>query len=266
MNSIAIQFIDSHCHLDCLEGAEEMNGVKKYLDRAKENGVSDFLCVSIDMENYPKVKALSQQFDNVYASVGVHPNHRDGREPLVEELITEAQDKKILAIGETGLDYFRSEGDLEWQRQRFRRHIDAAKQCQKPLIIHTREAQQDTIEIMRSENANEVGGVMHCFTEDWSMAKQALDMGFYISFSGIVTFKSATQIQEVARKVPADRILIETDSPYLAPVPHRGKPNEPAYVRYVAEFLAELRNQSLAQIAVQTSQNFTTLFSLPNLK
>ena len=265
MNS-AIRIIDSHCHIDCLEGAEDMSVVREYLDRAKNQGVSDFLCVSIDMEHYPAVKALSQEFENVYASVGVHPNHKDGCEPTVEELIEEAKSDKIVAIGETGLDYFRSEGDLDWQRERFALHIDAAKKCGKPLIIHTRNAQEDTLKIMRQEQAKEAGGVMHCFTEDWDMAKAALDMGFYISFSGIVTFKSAKQIQEVAQKVPFDRMLIETDSPYLAPVPHRGKPNEPAYVRYVAEYIAELRNESLEKIAAQTTQNFCTLFSIAESK
>ncbi len=264
MNS-AIRIVDSHCHLDCLEGAEDINVVQDYLTRANEQGVSDFLCVCIDMEHYPAVKALAQQFDHVFASVGVHPNHHDGHEPTVEELLAEAKAQKVVAIGETGLDYFRSEGDLDWQRDRFRRHIDAAKQCGKPLIIHTREAQKDTIDIMQAENAREAGGVMHCFTEDWDMAKSALDMGFYISFSGIVTFNSAKQIQAVARKVPSDRILIETDSPYLAPVPHRGKPNQPAYVRHVAEYIAELRNEPLEKIAAQTTQNFIDLFSIPDL-
>ena len=253
--------VDSHCHLNCLKDAQDHDGVKVYIDRAKALGIDRFLCVSIDWETYPEVKNIAESFTEVFGSVGVHPNHNEGKDPTVEELVEEAKNKNIIAIGETGLDYFRSEGDLDWQRQRFARHIEASKECGKPLIIHTREAQKDTIDIMRGENARDAGGVMHCFTENWDMAKSALDMGFYISFSGIVTFKSATELQEVAKRVPADRILVETDSPYLAPVPHRGKQNEPAYVQHVVDFVAELRGESPEQIAETTSNNFYTLFN-----
>ena len=253
--------VDSHCHLNCLKGAENHDGVKTYIDRAKALGVEQFLCVSIDWETYPVVKNIAESFAEVYGSVGVHPNHDEGKDPSVEELLVEAKNKKIIAIGETGLDYFRSEGDLDWQRQRFVRHIEASKQCGKPLIIHTREAQKDTIDIMHRENAQDAGGVMHCFTENWEMAKAALDLGFYISFSGIVTFKSAAELQEVAKKVPSDRILVETDSPYLAPVPHRGKQNEPAYVLQVVDFVAQLRGDTAEHIAEITSSNFYTLFN-----
>ncbi|MDH5546005.1 MAG: TatD family hydrolase [Gammaproteobacteria bacterium] len=253
--------VDSHCHLDCLEGGQNLSGVEEYLQRAQASGVSRFLCVCIDWENFPMVKSLAQHFPQVYASVGVHPNHKDGKEPTVEELVNEAKADEIVAIGETGLDYFRSQGDLDWQRERFARHIEASKQSGKPLIIHTREAKQDTISMMQSEQAIDAGGVMHCFAEDWDTAKAAMDMGFYISFSGIVTFKSATELQEVARRVPIDRMLVETDSPYLAPVPHRGKQNEPAYVKHVVDFIAQLRGESSDAIAQCSSDNFFRLFS-----
>jgi TatD DNase family protein len=196
-------------------------------------------------------------------TVGVHPNVTEGQDPTSDELINLAQDSKIVAIGETGLDYFRSEGDLTWQHHRFKNHIEAAKRLNMPLIIHTREAKEDTIKILDEENAAETGGVIHCFTEDWAFAKQALDLNFYISFSGIVTFKNAQDIKEVAKKVPADRFLIETDSPYLAPVPFRGKPNYPIYVKHVAEHVAELRNTSIDQIAEQSRENYYRLFSIP---
>ena len=258
--SNALNLVDSHCHLNCLKGGDTVAGVEHYLQNARAQGVTHFLCVSIDMETFPEVLSLAEQFADVSASVGVHPNHVEGREADVDELVSIARSPNIIAIGETGLDYFRSEGDVEWQRERFRTHIRAAKKSGKPIIIHTRDAKQDTLEIMREENAHEVGGVMHCFTEDWEMAREAMDLNFYISFSGIVTFKSATELQDVARKVPADRMLVETDSPYLAPVPYRGKQNEPAYVRNVAEFIATLRNESVEQIAQNTTQNFQNLF------
>ena len=203
---------------------------------------------------------LIDGFGNISASVGVHPNEQDCHEPTVEELMERATHPKIVAIGETGLDYFRSEGDLSWQHNRFRTHIRAAKQLGKPLIIHTRDAKEDTLRILREEGAEEVGGVLHCFTEDWETARQALDLNFYISFSGIVTFKNATQIQDAAQKVPDDRYLIETDSPYLAPIPHRGKPNYPHHVRHVAQFVADLRGIPVAQVAEQSSKNYWALF------
>ncbi len=254
-------FIDSHCHINCLKGAEEQSVVSDYLNAAIENKVDKFLCVSIDWETYPDVLKIAESHSQVYASVGVHPNHNEGHEPSVDDLLTEAKNSKVIAIGETGLDYFRTEGDVEWQRERFRTHIAAAKQCSKPLIIHTREAREDTIRILQEENAAEAGGVMHCFTETWDMAQAAMEMNFYISFSGIVTFKTALELKEVAKKVPIDRMLIETDSPYLAPVPHRGKQNQPAYVKLVAEYIAELRGISVEALAEQTSENFYRLFS-----
>jgi len=199
----------------------------------------------------------------VFASVGLHPNEQGGRDPGVDELVRYAQHPKVIAIGETGLDYFRSEGDLEWQRDRFRRHIAAAKQAGKPLIIHSRDASNDTLRILAEESAADVGGVMHCFTGDWDMAQRAMDLNFHISFSGIVTFKSARELQEVAGKIPEERMLVETDSPYLAPVPHRGKPNHPALVRHVAEYIAELRGETYAQVAEVTTRNFIRLFRPP---
>ena len=252
--------IDSHCHINCLKGAEDKQAINDYLNQAREMDVNEFLCVSIDWETWPEVMAIADDHANFYASVGVHPNHHEGYEPTVEDLLDRAKHEKIVAIGETGLDYFHSKGELEWQKNRFRTHINAAKQCQKPLIIHTRDAKEDTIDIMREESAQEASGVMHCFTETWAMAKAAMDMNFYISFSGIVTFKNAVELQEVAKQVPLDRILVETDSPYLAPVPHRGKQNQPAYTKFVAQFIADLRGVSFEEIAEQTTNNFRTLF------
>ncbi len=254
--------VDSHCHLDRLD-LEPFNGdLANALNQARENGVDRFLCVAIDRSNIPDVIAIAERFDNVYASVGVHPNEEDDGEVTAEELIALANHPKVIAIGETGLDYFRSEGELEWQKQRFRNHITAAKACNKPLIIHSREAREDTLRLMREEGAEVAGGIMHCFVEDWETARQAMEMGFYISFSGIVTFKNAEELREVARQVPIDRLLVETDSPYLAPVPHRGKSNQPAYVRHVAEFLAELRGVSFEELSARTTDNFNQLFDL----
>ena len=253
--------VDSHCHINCLKGAEEKQTIQTYLDNANDVGVGHFLCVSIDWETYPEVLTIAEEHDNVFASVGVHPNHDEGHEPTVEELLEKADNANIVAIGETGLDYFRSEGDVEWQRDRFRRHIQAAKQCNKPLIIHTREAREDTIKILQEEDAKQARGVMHCFTETWEMAQAAMEMDFYISLSGIVTFKTALELQNVAKKVPIDRLLVETDSPYLAPVPYRGKQNQPAYVKNVAEFVAELRGISLEELTEQTTKNFFELFN-----
>lgn len=254
--------VDSHCHLDCLDLKAWENGLQGVLDQAQRFGVGHMLCVSIELEAFPNLLSIVRQYDYVSASVGVHPNEREGKDPSADELISLADDPDIVAIGETGLDYFRSEGDLDWQRDRFRQHIAAAKQCNKPLIIHNRESTEDCLEILETEGAQEVGGVMHCFVENWEIARRAMDLNFYISFSGIVTFKSAQELKDVARKMPADRMLIETDSPYLAPVPHRGKPNHPAYVRYVAECIAELRGESLDRIAEQTTDNFFKLFPL----
>jgi TatD DNase family protein len=250
--------VDSHCHIDFDPLYPRIDQV---LANARDNDVSHLLCVSVNLEDFPRVLALAEQHEHIFASVGVHPNEQEGRDPSVEELVKLASHPRVVAIGETGLDYFRSHGDLDWQRDRFRRHIRAARQCGKPLIIHSRDAREDTIDVMAEEDAAQAGGVMHCFAEDWAMAERALALGFYISFSGIVTFKNARPVQEVAQKAPLDRILVETDSPYLAPVPYRGKTNEPAYVRHTAEYLAQLRGISFEALADATSENFFRLFA-----
>jgi len=252
--------VDSHCHLDRLDLKPFDNDFDKLIRQTLEAGVSHMLCVSIDLESYPGMRRLIQDYPQISVSVGVHPNDLDRREPEPEELVALASDPRNVAIGETGLDYFRSEGNLDWQRDRFRRHIAAAMQSDKPLIIHTRAAREDTISIMREEQAREAGGVMHCFTEDWSMAEKALDLNFHISFSGIITFKSATELRDVVKRVPLDRILIETDAPYLAPVPHRGRSNIPQYVSHVAACVAELRGLAPEEVARITSENFLRLF------
>lgn len=251
-------FIDSHCHIDFPNFPE---GVAPLLANMETAGVSHALCVSVNLENFPRVRALAEAHANLYASVGVHPDHDEGREPTMEELVELAAHPRVVAIGETGLDYYRlNREDVDWQRARFRTHIRAARAAGKPLIIHTRSAAADTLSHMAEEHAEEAGGVMHCFTETWEVAEAAMDMGFYISFSGIVTFKSAKDLQEVARRVPLDRLLIETDAPYLAPVPHRGRRNEPAYVRHVAEEIARLKGIPLDEVASASSRNFFELF------
>jgi TatD DNase family protein len=256
-------YIDSHCHINFPELAARMPEI---LAKMAENRVTHALCVSVDLPDFPQVLALAEQYPHIYASVGVHPDYEDTPEPTVDQLVELANNPRIIAIGETGLDYYRLEGDLEWQRERFRTHIKASRITRKPLIIHTRAASEDTIRIMREEGAGTdkggVAGVMHCFTESLEVAQAALEMGFYISFSGIVTFKSAKDLQAVARAVPLERILIETDSPYLAPVPHRGKMNEPGFVCHVAEYLATLKDVPLAQVAQQTTDNFLNLFKV----
>lgn len=253
--------VDSHCHLDFPELADNLPAI---LEKMRENDVGAALCVSVTLEDFPKVLALAEQHENLYASVGVHPDYPDLREPSVTELVELARHPKVVAIGETGLDYYRLTGDLEWQRERFRVHIRAARQSRKPLIIHTRSASADTLRLMREEGANEAGGVMHCFTESWEVAQGALDMGFHISFSGIVTFKNAKDLKDVARQVPLDRLLVETDSPYLAPVPYRGKTNQPGWVKHVAEEVARLQNRNFADVAAATTQNFLKLFNINN--
>lgn len=256
-------YIDSHCHINFPELAARMPEI---LGKMTENEVSHALCVSVDLPNFPSVLELAERHPNIYASVGVHPDYEDTPEPSVDDLIKLADNPRIVAIGETGLDYYRLEGDLEWQRERFRTHIRASRVTGKPLIIHTRAASEDTIRIMREEGAGTdaggAAGVMHCFTESLEVARAAMEMGFYISFSGIVTFKSAKDLQAVAREVPLEQMLIETDSPYLAPVPYRGRVNEPALVRHVAEYLATLKGVPLEQIARQTTDNFFNLFKI----
>lgn len=251
--------VDSHCHLDMLDLTDA--ALADVLDEASACGVEHMLCVSVSLERFPAMMALIEPFQQVSASVGVHPDGTEVEDPDEERLVELATHPRVVAIGETGLDYFRTEGDTEWQRERFRRHIRAARAINKPLIVHTREAKQDTLRILKEEKASDVGGVMHCFTEDWDMAQAAMDMNFRISFSGIVTFKNAADLKHVARKMPQDLMLVETDSPYLAPVPKRGKPNRPAYVRYVAEHIAELRGEPLDLLAARTTANFYRLFS-----
>jgi TatD DNase family protein len=253
-------FVDSHCHLDFPELSGRLDRV---LAAMRTNRVSHALCVSVALETFPKVLELAQGHDNLYASAGKHPDHTEGREPTVESLVELAIQPKVLAIGETGLDYYRLGGDLEWQKERFRTHIRAARLAGKPLIVHTRAAAEDTLRIMREEGAAEVGGVMHCFTESLEVARQAFEIGFLVSFSGIVTFKNAVDLKEVARSIPLSRMLIETDAPYLAPVPHRGKTNEPAFVRHVAEEIARLRGIEVEEVAAATSHNFFDLFRIP---
>jgi TatD DNase family protein len=249
--------VDSHCHLNFPEFTENINAVRQLMQDAQ---VGHALCVSVTLDKFPEVLSLAEKYDNFYASVGVHPDYEDIEEPSVEALVRLALHPKIVAIGETGLDYYRLTGDLEWQRERFRTHIRAAILADKPLIIHTRSAAEDTLRIMQEEGAEKIGGVMHCFTENLEVALAAISMGFYISFSGIVTFKNATQIKVVAQAIPLDKILVETDSPYLAPVPFRGKTNQPAYVKYVAQEIANLRGTSLDEVMQATTQNFFTLF------
>jgi len=249
--------VDSHCHLNFPELLENLPAIKQAMF---DNEVGYALCISVTLPDFPQVLALAEANNNFYASVGVHPDYENIEEPTVAGLVALASHPKVIAIGETGLDYFRLAGDLEWQRTRFRTHIRAAIACGKPLVIHTRNSAEDTIRIMREENAQIVGGVMHCFTENLDVALQAIALGFYISFSGIVTFKNALTIKEVAKKIPLDKVLVETDSPYLAPMPYRGKTNQPSYVKHVAEEVAKLRGISLEEVSVATTTNFFQLF------
>lgn len=252
--------VDSHCHLHMLDFKALGEDLDSVIALATAQGVQQMLCVSTTLEDVPKILAITKNHPQIFASVGLHPNEIVPKEPSVEQLLSFAAAPSVIAIGETGLDYYRLEGDTRLQQQRFENHIAAAKTCQKPLIIHTRQARKDTLAILKSEQAYHIGGALHCFTEDWETAKEAIENNFYISFSGILTFKNAVDLQEIARKVPLDRILIETDSPYLAPVPHRGKINQPAYVKHVAECIAQLKNVSFEEIANVTAQNFYQLF------
>lgn len=251
--------VDSHCHLDLLNPAGGQVVIDTAIEDARAKGVQHILNVCIKLADFEQVLRTAKRYPFVSASVGLHPNERE-EEVDLQDLLNLGKDKKVVAIGETGLDYYRSSGDIDWQRLRFITHIEAARTLAKPLIIHMREATADTIRIMQAEKVDDIGGVMHCFSEDWSVAKKALDLNFYISFSGIVTFKNAIVMQEVAKKMPLDRILIETDAPYLAPQPMRGKPNEPAFVRYTAEYIAKLREMSLEDFGYQTTENFFNLF------
>ena len=251
-------YIDSHCHINFPELNEKIDQV---LNNMKNHHISHALCVSVTLDKIDEILSLANKYSNIYASVGVHPDYENIEEPDIDTLYRYSKEKKVVAIGETGLDYFRLKGDLSWQRERFRTHIRAAIKSSLPLIVHTRNAQEDTIKIMREEGADSTTGVMHCFTESYEMAKQAIDLGFYISFSGIITFKNAESLRDTVKKIPIENILIETDSPYLAPVPNRGKLNEPANVIYVAEKIAELKGISIEEVAEITTNNFFTLFN-----
>ena len=249
--------VDSHCHLDFPDLSRRLPEI---LGRMNENGVGWAVCIGVNLEDFPGVLALAESHPNLYATVGVHPEYADAEDPSEGKLAELADHPKVIAIGETGLDYYWQKDRPQWQRDRFRRHIRAAIRARKPIVVHMRDAADDTLTILKEEGAQAVGGVMHCFTETWEVARDALNLGFHISFSGIVTFKNALAIKEVARKTPLDRILLETDSPYLAPVPYRGKPNEPAYLRHVAEEVARLRGLSPEQVGEATTTNFFNLF------
>ena len=254
---------DSHCHLDRIDLAPWGGEFDRFMADTRAGGLGLMVCVGIDLDSYPAMRSLVDPYPEVMVSVGVHPNEEPACTPGVERLVELGQDPRVVAIGETGLDYFRTEPGAPWQHERFRIHIEAARQLGKPLIIHTREAREDTLRVLEENHARDAGGVMHCFVEDWATARRALDIGFYISFSGVLTYRSAEELREVAKKVPEDRLLIETDSPYLAPVPHRGKPNVPQYVRHVADTLAGLRGWSLEETAERTYENARRLFKLP---
>lgn len=258
--------IDSHCHLDKLDLSAHDGDLDAALQAAYARQVSHVLCIGIDLENIGDVIGLAEHYDSVYASVGVHPLYRESREPRLEELLEISHHPKVVAIGETGLDYFYGEGDLQWQKGRFITHIEAARESRLPLIIHTRGAKEDTLAYLRDQGVGAVNGVLHCFTEDLDMAKQAVDLGFLISISGIVTFRNASELRDVVKALPLDRLLVETDAPWLAPVPHRGKKNEPQYVVEVAEKVAELKGVTLAEVAQQTSANFFNLFTKARVK
>jgi TatD DNase family protein len=250
--------VDSHCHLDFPELAARLPDLVANMGR---HGVGGALVAGVTLERFPAVLEIVRAHDNLFAAVGVHPDTQEGAEADVDTLLRLAEDPKVVAIGETGLDYYRLEGDLEWQRQRFRIHIEAARRCGKPLIVHTRAAKEDTLRVLEAAGPG-LTGVFHCFTEDMETARRAVDLGFYVSFSGIVTFRNATSLREVAMALPLERILVETDAPYLAPAPHRGKVNEPAYVAFVAAEIARLRGMSEADFAAATTANFCRLFNV----
>lgn len=255
--------VDSHCHLDFPDLAGRLPEV---LQRMQENQVNLAVCIGVNLEDFPLVLALAEGQKNLLATVGVHPEYTDVEEPTEERLAALASHPKVIAIGETGLDYYWQKDKPEWQRERFRTHIRAARACGKPLVVHTRDSAADTLRLLKEEGADTIGGVMHCFTENWEIATQALDLGFHLSFSGIVTFKNAAIVKEVAQKCPLDRMLVETDAPYLAPVPYRGKQNEPAYVRYVAGEIARLRSLSFEEVARATTENFIRLFNISDIR
>ncbi|MEQ3635854.1 TatD family hydrolase [Alcanivorax sp.] len=257
----AATFVDSHCHLDRLNLDAHGGDFAAMMAATAKAGVSHMLCIGVDLETFPQVQALAEEHDNVFASVGVHPLYKESREPAVAELVERAAHPKVVAIGETGLDYFYAKEEREWQQRYFIAHILAARETGLPLVVHTRGAKEDTLALLREHGGGEVRGVLHCFTEDLDMALQAIELGFYISISGIVTFRNAEALRESVKQLPLERLLIETDSPWLAPVPFRGKPNEPRYVAQVAECVAELQGISLDALAAATADNFFSLFN-----
>ncbi len=255
-------FFDSHCHLDRIDLADHEDSIEQLLWTIRQDGVMRMLCIGVTLESFDDMYRRMLPYPQVYCTAGVHPDYQDIQEPGIEQLCQLARLERVVAIGETGLDYFHQSGDLEWQRQRFVTHIEAARECGLPLVVHTRDAREDTIDLLRRHKADEVGGVLHCFTESWEMASEAIELGFYISISGIVTFSQAQNVRDMAQKIPLDRLLIETDSPWLSPAPHRGKPNHPGRVRLVAEKLAEIRGEAIDDLARQTFDNANRLFGL----
>lgn len=255
-------FVDSHCHLDCIDLSDFNNSFDTLIQHSNDAGIEHMLCVAINLQKYPGMLDKVRRYPEISVSVGMHPMADESDDFNVDYLTELATDKKVVAIGETGLDYYYHKGDPQWQQQRFRAHIQVANQLNKPVIVHTRDAGDDTLKILRQENADRCGGVIHCFTETQAFADQAIEMGFMISFSGIISFRNADALRKIAKRIPDGHLLIETDSPYLAPMPHRGKQNQPAYVRYVAEVLAEVRNTSVEHIAEISRNNFYPLFNL----
>jgi TatD DNase family protein len=256
-------FFDSHCHLDRIDLDGFDNDFERLLQTIEQAGVTRMICIGVDLESFETMHRQILPYDSVFCSAGVHPDYIDAAEPDVDKLCELAERDKVVAIGETGLDYFHQSGDLAWQRERFVTHIEAARQCKLPLIVHTRDAREDTLTLLRRHKADEVGGVLHCFTEDWEMASAAIDLGFYISISGIVTFQQAQNVRDMAQQIPLQNLLIETDAPWLSPAPFRGKVNHPGRVRLVAEKLAEIRGESLETLADATYRNANRLFRLP---
>lgn len=255
-------YFDSHCHLDRIDLDDFDNDFNQLLKTIEQNDVTRMLCIGVNLESFDAMHQCISAHQHIFCTAGVHPDYEKVREPSVEELCKLAEHDKVVAIGETGLDYFHQSGDLDWQRNRFVIHIEAARECGLPLVIHTRDAREDTLALLRQHRAQEVGGVLHCFTEDWEMARAAIELGFYISISGIVTFHQAQNVRDMAQQIPLERLLIETDAPWLSPAPHRGKTNHPGRVKLVAEKLAEIRGESLETIASTTFQNANTLFGL----
>ena len=255
-------YFDSHCHLDRIDLGEYDNNIDTLVNTIESSLVTRMVCISVSLETFDTMYQKISPYPQIFCSVGVHPGYEDVREPSIDTLVSLSEKSKVVAIGETGLDYANMTDNMQWQRDRFAVHIEAAKISGLPLVIHTREAREDTLKIMHDRNASVVGGVMHCFTEDWEMAKQAIDMGFYISISGIVTFNKASNVREMAKLIPLDRLLIETDSPWLSPTPFRGKQNHPGRVSLVAEKLAEIRQEDVETIARVTYDNANRLFNL----